>query len=150
MRRIALLALFALAGCGGDSTAPYAGLTGKYGLFTPAQHPVWVVSWPPESSQSGCAQLANDVITFTTSTTFTEDRDYIPLSTPFTVTKASFTGTYSPVAGSNQIVLHVDGGSDTMTLQTFQGADAIIGDRTFPLHGSCQSGGPYSFTLTKF
>jgi hypothetical protein len=65
------------------------------------------------------------------------------------VTPASYSGTYAPIPGSNQIVLHIDGASDSATVQTFQGADAFIANRRFPLRGSCQSGGPYSMTFSK-
>jgi hypothetical protein len=149
MKKSLFLPLAALIACGGEATAPFTGLSGVYNAVVLPDNPPWIASWPATSTQSGCAQINSSKLTFNSASTVTEDRGYVPLQSPFVVTLASYDGTYSLIEGSNQIVLKIDGGTDTATLGTYLGNPAFVAHRRFPDYTSCGSTGPYTMVYSK-
>ena len=149
MRKLVPLLTAALIACGGDSTAPIAGLAGVYNAVVVPDDAPWIVSWPSSSTQTGCAQIQSSKLTFNSASTVSEDRGYVPLQSPFVVTLASYEGTYSLIAGSNQIELKIDGGVDTANLGTYFGNPAFVAVRRFPDYTSCGSTGPYTIIYSQ-
>ncbi len=149
MKKSLFVLIAVLIACGGDATAPFTGLTGVYNAVVVPGDAPWIVSWPSTSTQTGCAQMESSKLTFTSASAVSEDRGYVPLQSPFIVTLASYTGTYSLLEGSNQIVLKIDGGVDTASLGTYFGNPAFVAHRRFPDYTSCGSTGPYTIIYSQ-
>jgi hypothetical protein len=143
MKKVLLL-LTVVAACGGDTTAPFNGLTGTYSSLALPGDPDWVVSWPSSSTETGCARIQSDRLTFNSASSVTENRSYVPLQEPFVVTLVTYTGTYNLIEGTNTIELEIDGGKDTATVGTYQNNPALVAHRRFADYTGCGSGGPYS------
>jgi hypothetical protein len=145
MKKFLFVLAAIVSACGGsDTTGPFTGLSGTYSSLALPDDPAWIVSWPSTSSQTGCAQIQSDRLTFNSASSVTEDRGYVPLEAPFLVTLANYQGTYGLIEGTNQIVLRLDGAVDTAVIGTYQGRPGLVAQRRFPDYTSCGSVGPYT------